>query len=138
MERLAKTILRVHGLFLVTLGIIMTIQTLMGTYKGLGILRFTLHDPLKSVGLFEAYLLAAFSGFVLFLHSGKHYRKIWHVLAASVHLILLVTNLLFWEAYSLADIVLVGYVSTSAHAVFILIECSCYYVQIRHNQSKIN
>lgn len=104
----------------------MTLQTVLGSFKGLGVLSFLYGDPLKSVGLFEAYLLAGFSGGVLIILSGKHYEKEWHLLAAAVHLILFTTNLLFWKAYGLAGIVTIGYVATSAHAVFILIESACY------------
>lgn len=121
--------LKTHGIILLCLGAIMTVQTLLGSFKGIGILAFTYGDALRSVGLFEAYLLAGFCGGVFIALSGRHYVKQWHLLAALVHLILFTTNMLFWRAYALADIVLVGYVSTTAHAVFILLESASYFMQ---------
>lgn len=129
MKNQYKLFLKVHGIILFCLGIIMTLQTLLGSFKGIGPLKFIYGDALRSVGLFEAYLLAAFSGAVLIILSGRHYIKQWHLLATTVHLILFTTNLLFWKAYSLADIVAIGYVSTSAHALFILLESGCYFMQ---------
>jgi len=126
MKKQYNIILRIHGIILFCLGIIMTLQTLLGSFKGIGILKFIQGDALRSVGLFEAYLLAGYSGFVFILLSGRHYKKEWHLLPATVHLILFTTNLLFWKAYSLAGIVTIGYVSTTAHACFIILEIGCY------------
>lgn len=128
MEKLSRIILKSHGIVLLCLGIIMTGQTILGSFKGIGVLAFIKNDPLRSVGLFEAYLLAAFSGLVLIVLSGKHYIKEWHLLAGSIHLILFTTNILFWEAYSIAGILTIGYLSTIAHAVFITIEYCCYFI----------
>lgn len=118
--------LRVHGFILLCLGLVMTLQTLLGSFKGIGALKFIEGDALRSVGLFEAYLLAAYSGFVFILLSGKHYQKEWHLLPVIVHLILFTTNLLFWKAYAQAGIVTIGYISTIAHALFIVLEGGCY------------
>lgn len=127
MEKQYKIILRIHGVILLCLGLIMTLQTLLGSFKGIGILKFIEGDALRSVGLFEAYLLAGHSGFIFILLSGKHYKKEWHLLPAAVHLILFATNLIFWKAYALAGIVKIGYVATIAHAWLILLEMACYY-----------
>lgn len=128
-------ILKIHGIFLLCLGLMMTMQTILGSFYGLGILKFIEGDALRSVGLFEAYLLAGFSGAILIVLSGKHYEKEWHLLAATLHLILFTTNLLFWRAYALAGIVTIGYASTTAHAVFIILECGCYAMAKRLRQS---
>lgn len=119
-------VLRVHGIILLGIGILMALQTLLGCFKGIGVLSFTKGDLLRSVGLFEAYLLAGFCGALFILLSGKCYSKEWHLLAATVHLILGITNLIFWEAYTIAGIVTIGYLSTMAHAFLIIVECTCY------------
>lgn len=129
MKNQYKSILKVHGIILLCLGSIMTVQTILGSFKGIGTLKFLYANALRSVGLFEAYLLAALSGVVLILLSDRHYVKDWHLLAATVHLILFTTNLLFWEAYALAGIVTIGYVVTVTHALFILLEGGCYFLQ---------
>lgn len=123
-------VLRVHGIVLLCMGILMTVQTLLGCFKGIGVLSFIHGDLLRSVGLFEAYLLAGFCGAVFMLLSGKYYSKEWHLLAATVHLILGVTNLIFWRAYSLAGIVVIGYISTTAHISLLLIE-STFYLKLK-------
>jgi hypothetical protein len=128
MKNRYRLLLKIHGIILLCLGSLMTLQTVLGSFKGVGVLSFLHGDALKSVGLFEAYLLAGFSGAVLIILSGKRYEKEWHLLAATVHLILFTTNLLFWKAYALAGIVTIGYVATSAHAVFISVESVCYFV----------
>jgi preprotein translocase subunit Sss1 len=137
MENRYKRILKIHGITLLLLGSVMTMQTILGSFKGIGPLKFIYADPLRSVGLFEAYLLAAFSGSILLLLSGRHYQKEWHLLAATIHLILFVTNLLFWKAYALAGIVTIGYVATIAHALFIVLETSCYLLQKTSHKQNI-
>lgn len=138
MKTRSNLILRIHGIILCCLGLIMTVQTLLGSFKGVGMLKFIEEDPLRSVGLFEAYLLACYSGFVFILLSGKYYRKEWHILPATVHLILFTTNVLFWKAYALGGIVMIGYVSTSAHAFFILLEIGCYLtLQFQHPTKEV-
>lgn len=127
MKNQYKLILRVHGIILLSLGLMMTLQTVLGFFSGVGVLKFIKGDALRSVGLFEAYLLAGFFGSVFIILSGKQYKKEWHLLPVMVHLILFTTNLLFWKAYSLAGIVTVGYVATTAHALFTLLEVGCYF-----------
>lgn len=124
-----NNVLRVHGIVLLILGSVMSTQTLLGRFKGIGALAFVKGDVLRSVGLFEAYLLAALFGIVLLLLSGKYYEKKWHLLAASIHAILFTTNIMFWGAYAMAGIVTIGYVSTIAHALLIAIESTCYFLQ---------
>lgn len=126
MKKQYNLVLRIHGIILLVMGIMMTIQTLLGCFKGIGILSFVHRDLLRAVGLFEAYLLAGFCGAVFIQLSGKYYRKEWHLLAATVHLILGVTNLIFWKAYALAGIVTIGYISTTAHALLIIVESISY------------
>lgn len=133
MKNRYSNFLKLHGIILLCLGTIMTVQTLLGSFKGKGALAFTYGDALRSVGLFEAYLLAAFCGAMFVMLSGSLYVRRWHLVAALVHLILFTTNILFWRAYALADIVTIGYISTTAHAVFILLECICYGLQPYRN-----
>lgn len=127
--------LKIHGCILMVLGIVMTVQTVLGSFQGVGPLKFIYADALRSVGLFEAYLLAAFSGGVLILLSGRIYRKEWHLLGAVIHLILMGTNLLFWRAYAQAGIITIGYVATISHALFITLEISCYFLQKNSKKS---
>jgi len=79
----------------------MALQSLLGCFKGTGALAFINDDLLRSVGLFEAYLLAGLFGIVLVLLSGRHYVKQWHLLAACIHVfylqqILFFEKLMFW------------------------------------------
>ena len=135
MKNQYSILLRTHGIALLSLGGVMTLQTLLGSFMGIGVLSFIQGDVLRSVGLFEAYLLAGFSGAVLVILSGKHYVKEWHLLPATVHIILITTNLLFWKGYALAGIITIGYVSTIAHGLFICVEGGCYLI-IRMSDNK--
>lgn len=126
MQNKFKRVLKTHGILLMILGSTMTLQTIIGYQKGNGVLSFLESESLRAVGLFEAYLLAAYLGLILYVLSGKLYKRTWHLLAAGIHMILFVTNITFWEAYSLANIISIGYISTIAHFIFIIIESLCY------------
>jgi len=56
MKNQYSIVLRIHGIILFCLGIVMTLQTLLGKFKGIGLLKFLKGDALRSVGLLEAYL----------------------------------------------------------------------------------
>ena len=58
------------------------------------------------------------------------------MLAAGIHVILFIINIIFWKAYASGNIVTMGYVATIAHAVFISIESGCYFI-LRLNRNMI-
>ncbi|MBK8658919.1 MAG: hypothetical protein IPN22_08625 [Bacteroidetes bacterium] len=96
MNKQYNIILRAHGFILLGLGLVMTLQTLLGTFKGIGALKFIEGDALRSVGHTSGSLqrpLLPPSRLVFTLQA--NYKKEWYLLVI-VHLIPLQLNLLFW------------------------------------------
>ena len=44
--------------------------------------------------------------------------RLWHLAAAAVHILLGTANLAFWNFFVVADVLMVGYVTTALHALF--------------------
>ena len=52
----------------------------------------------------------------------------WHVTAAALHLLLGTSNLLFWNAFFASGMATVGYVTTSFHLMFVLVQIFAAFV----------
>ncbi|WP_210214033.1 hypothetical protein, partial [Mesorhizobium sp. M4B.F.Ca.ET.019.03.1.1] len=48
------------------------------------------------------------------------YSRTWHAFLAAVHMLLGTANLLFWQFFIAADVLVVGYVTTAAHFLFVV------------------
>lgn len=122
MRNSASRFLKIHGIILLLAGSSMAIQTLLAHTAGIGMLKILHGNLFACIGFFEAYLLAALLGALLLFFSGKYYQRQWHMVAAFVHTILACTNIIFWHAYAMGNIVAAGYISTAMHFVFIISE----------------
>jgi hypothetical protein len=71
--------------------------------------------PHTAIGFVEAHGLALIIGMLLWLAPPE--RK-WHSVAAAVHLLLGTANLVFWQVFVAADLLAVGYITTSLHWLF--------------------
>lgn len=131
MDKKARLVLKIHGILLLCAGCSMTIQTVLGHSSGNGLLKFLYQNLFAAIGFFEAYLLAGFTGFLLLLFSGKYYTRRWHLISAGVHIILATTNIIFWEAYAIGNIVKTGYIATAVHLLLITIE-TMYFIRTRN------
>lgn len=94
-----KKILRIHGLILMTLGVLMPLNLLVGTYLKKGV--FSFMQPLEvGVGaLFLAYLLVGFNGIILWTGSNFERLKTFHLLAIGMHIPPFLANFFFWGVY---------------------------------------
>ena len=95
MEKTRKIILRVHGTLLLLVGVALTVNSTLGAYRGIGILKFLQENEFGLVGLFQAYLLMAILGIALWLGSVGADRKKWHAVGALAHLPPLAANIMF-------------------------------------------
>jgi hypothetical protein len=75
--------------------------------------------PHAGIGFVEAHGLALIIGVLLWRAEPS---RTWHFAAAAVHLLLGVSNLLFWQIFIAADMLAVGYVTTALHGVFAMLQ----------------
>jgi phosphoglycerol transferase MdoB-like AlkP superfamily enzyme len=118
-----------HSIFLILAGIGGATASLIGYYYKKGIFSFLHNENLAVVGLFEAYLLACVCGVIILVGSKSYKAKFWHLLAALVHVPLIVTNILFWDYYNDFNMLNVGIIATVTHFSFIVLEFFFYLTQ---------
>jgi hypothetical protein len=70
------------------------------------------------VGFVEAHGLAVIIGVLLW--RAQPLRS-WHLTAAAVHILLGVSNLVFWQIFVAANLLSLGYVSTCFHFLFVVL-----------------
>ena len=75
--------------------------------------------PHAGIGFVEAHGLAFIIGVLLW--RAEPVRS-WHVTAAAVHVLLGTANLVFWPLFVAADMLAVGYITTSLHWTFVALQ----------------
>jgi hypothetical protein len=75
--------------------------------------------PYAGVGFIEAHGLALIIGILLVRAEPL---RLWHLTAAGVHLLLGTANLVFWQIFTVADILAAGYITTSLHWLFAMLQ----------------
>jgi hypothetical protein len=75
--------------------------------------------PHAAIGFVEAHGLAFIIGVLLW--RAEPVRS-WHLTAAAVHLLLGTANLVFWPIFIAADMLAVGYVTTSMHWLLVALQ----------------
>ena len=93
--RVSRTILRLHGSFLILLTAFLITSSLIGTFRGIGVMAVLYTYPLIEVGLFQAYALMMLVGIVLWIGSFQENPGKWHVVGFSAHLSPLLANFIF-------------------------------------------
>ncbi|TPI68443.1 hypothetical protein FJ420_19110 [Mesorhizobium sp. B3-1-3] len=89
-----------------------------GSFFGRGPEAILLGDaPGTGIGFIEAHGLALIIGVTLWRIA---YSRNWHAVLAAVHILLGTANLLFWQFFVAADVLVVGYVTTTAHWVLVV------------------
>ena len=93
--RVSRTVLRLHGSFLILLtGFLITVS-LIGTFRGVGVMAVLYTYPLVEGGLFQAYGLMMLIGIVLWIGSFQENPGKWHVVGFLAHLSPLLANFIF-------------------------------------------
>jgi|SRR6185436_9035827 len=118
--------LRLDGAFLALAGFGGMVTDTIGHFFGAGPLASTLHSP-YTIGGFEAHGLAVIISVLLLRGASLPDRRLWHILALSVHLLLGAANLIFWSSFEQLDVVMVGVVTTVLHIFFVLAQGVCLY-----------
>lgn len=90
---------------------------LIGAFTGIGPQKSILGSaPYAAIGFVEAHGLAFIMGILLWRAEP---RRSWHLTAVAVHVLLGVSNLVFWKIFVVSDMLLMGYVTTTLHWLFV-------------------
>jgi hypothetical protein len=111
-------LVRVNAGFLILASAGGLFTDISGSFFGSGPEAILLGDaPGTGIGFIEAHGLALIIGVTLWRIA---YSRSWHAVLAAVHMLLGTANLLFWQFFIAADVLVVGYVTTAAHFLFVV------------------
>ena len=80
-------------------------------------------EPASGVGFLEAHGLAVVIAVWLWRASRtENPDRAWHLTAAAVHTLLAMCNITLWRIFILCDVLTLGYVSTSLHCLFAMLQ----------------
>jgi hypothetical protein len=120
MRSIRRTILRANAIFLVVAAAASLCTDVLGIFFGLGPeSRLVASAPYTGIGFVEAHGLALIIGVLLW--RAEPLRS-WHVTAAAVHILLGTANLVFWQIFVVADVLVMGYLTTSLHWLFVVLQ----------------
>ena len=93
---------------------------LFGAFAGTGPQGAVLDSaPYAAIGFVEAHGLALIFSFLSWRAEAT---RLWHGTAAAIHVLLGSSNLVFWEIFVAADMLVAGYVTTALHALFAVLQ----------------
>lgn len=91
-------------------------------FFGLGpVARLVAEAPYAGLGFIEAHGLAFILGILMWRAQPA---RGWHLAAAAIHALLGTANLVFWQLFIVSDMLLVGYVTTALHGLFVVLQMS--------------
>lgn len=112
-----QLILRANAVFLLAASAGGMYSDLIGAFFARGQLAPVLTAaPHAAIGFVEAHGLAFIIGVLLWRAEPA---RSWHLTAAAVHALLGTANLVFWQIFIAADMLAVGYVTTTLHWLFV-------------------
>lgn len=115
------TLLLVNGAVLGGVALLQFCFDLLGYAYGWGPTGPALHGNLDAIGYTEAHGLAAILSMLLIARRHDGFAG-WHGVAAGIHLLLGVCNLLFWPVFVKWGLVPMGVAATLMHGVFFVLE----------------
>jgi len=115
------TLLLVNGIVLGAVALLQFVLDFAGYWGGLGPTGPALHGNLNTIGFAEAHGLAAIFAVLFIIRRNDGFIG-WHAVAAAVHLLLGVCNLIFWPLFATWGLVPMGIAATAMHAVFFVLE----------------
>lgn len=121
MSRQNSRLLLINGLILGAVALVSFNLDLLGYFYGLGMTGPALHGNLDAIAYTEAHGLAAIVSLLLVLR--RHDGWIgWHAVAAGMHLLLGLCNLVFFEVFVTWELVGLGVAATALHIVFFTLQ----------------
>ena len=114
------TILRANAIFLLVAAAGGFASDIAGIFFGRGpVSSVVASAPHAGIGMVEAHGLAFIIGILLWRAETS---RPWHLTAAAVHVLLGTANLVFWQVFVANDMLVVGYVTTSLHWLFVALQ----------------
>ena len=115
-----EIILQANAIFLLVAATGGMMTDLAGAFLGAGPQAAVLGNaPHSAIGFVEAHGLALIFGFLLWQAPSSRF---WHLTAATIHVLLGTSNLVFWPIFVAADMLTAGYITTSAHWMFVALQ----------------
>ncbi|MFG3594827.1 hypothetical protein [Bradyrhizobium sp. RDI18] len=115
-------ILRTNATFLLAASAGGIASDVRGIFFGLGpVARVVAEAPYAGLGFIEAHGLAFILGILMWRAQPA---RGWHLAAAAIHALLGTANLVFWQLFIVSDMLLVGYVTTALHGLFLVLQMS--------------
>ena len=120
MSEARRSLLRANALFLVLAGAGGLRSDILGIFFGQGpVGRSVAAAPHAGIGFVEAHGLAVILGVLLWRAAPE---RSWHLAAAAIHVLLGTANLVFWPFFLAADMLAMGYITTSLHWFFVALQ----------------
>lgn len=116
-----------NGLFLTGMGGAFACFDLWGYYLGGGPVGHIMHNLLYTIAFFEAHALACILGLLLLRARRVDPAPVWHLVGATIHLLLGSANLLFWPLAVQWQAETPEIVVTAIHGLFLLAQLYCYW-----------
>lgn len=132
MYKFRRTTLILNALYLGLTGFAQMIFELFSHYQGIGPLRDIFTNSAYTIGFFEAHGFAVLTGILTITVMIKEMKSYWHLYLAGVSFLLGGSNLLYWDSFAQVGLVTAGYVATTLHIVFFILQSICY-VKARSN-----
>jgi len=133
--RLGSRLLFADATFLLLAGGMAILFELLGHFLNVGPLARAFYQSPYTVGFFEAHGLAVLTAILLYRAGASEKKRFWHLYAALVHTLLGSANLLFWGIFIYFGLIPMGIITTVAHGVFIIAQCSCFVLTRRESHS---
>ena len=117
-----NVILRANAAFLLAASTGGFAGDVRGIFLGVGpVARVVAEAPHAGIGFIEAHGLAFILGILMWRAEPS---RAWHLTAAAIHTLLGSANLIFWQLFIASDMLMVGYVTTALHGLFVLLQIS--------------
>jgi hypothetical protein len=115
-------ILRANATFLLAASAGGFASDIRGIFLGLGpVASVVAEAPHAGIGFIEAHGLAFILGILMWRADPP---RTWHLTAAAIHALLGSANLIFWQLFIASDMLMVGYVTTTLHVLFVVLQMS--------------
>ncbi|WP_063799885.1 hypothetical protein [Bradyrhizobium jicamae] len=117
-----QILLRANATFLLAASAGGFASDVRGIFFGLGpVAHVVAEAPYAGIGFIEAHGLAFILGILMWRAQPA---RGWHLAAVAIHVLLGTANLVFWQLFIAADMLVVGYVTTALHGLFVVLQMS--------------
>jgi hypothetical protein len=123
-SNLRRNILRANALYIGSVAFVAFFADIRAVLYGVGPLgRVLAAVPDSAIGFIEAHGLAFILAVLLWRGSSAP-SKSWHVTALGMEVLLGTCNLVFWQLFIAGDALVMGYVTTILHWVFVVLQAA--------------